>query len=267
MPASAWKMAVALAVGLTGFDTGTRAHDDLAGVDANIVTALDISDSIGRYEEWLEQTGTARAVLHPAFLEAVANGHHGQIGFAVYTWSDGGEYQVIIPWTRIDGPAAARSVAETIQSFRLIDRSDFPGTDEQAASEPRGGGPASVSGGLQGGMTDISGALAFGHGMLQAAPYSASRNVINLFTDGVDNVGEGPDRSRDLAVAAGETVNAIALGRHPDLPGYLAAHVAGGPGSFVMNLTDAAHASRAVEKKFALDLVAFGGSGASPAEL
>ena len=183
MPASARKIAVALAVGLTGFDTGTRAHDVLAGVDANIVTALDISDSIGRYEEWLEQTGTARAVLHPAFLEAVANGHHGQIGFAVYTWSDGGEYQVIVPWTRIDGPAAARSVAETIQSFRLIDRSDYAGTDDQTASELNGGGPASVSGGPQGGMTDVSGALAFGHGMLQAAPYSASRHVINLFTD------------------------------------------------------------------------------------
>lgn len=54
--------------------------------DANIVTAIDVSDSIGRHEEWLQQTRLVRALVHPDFLRAATAGPHRQIGFAVFTW-------------------------------------------------------------------------------------------------------------------------------------------------------------------------------------
>ena len=69
--------------------------------DANLITALDVSDSIMRHEEWIEFDGIARAVVHPDFLAAVLAGRHGRIGFAVYTWSSGGSYRVVVPWTVI----------------------------------------------------------------------------------------------------------------------------------------------------------------------
>ena len=253
------KLAAVLAATLVGVGPSALAHEDPPGVDANIVTALDISDSIGRFEQWLEQTGTARSVMHHTFIDAIASGHHRQVGFAVIAWSDGDEYQVVVPWTIIDGIGAARLVADAILSHDLIDRSRYGGTDDEGAEDPEMGLIEARMHRSHGGLTDVSGAISAGRSMLGLAPYKAPRNVINIFTDGVDNVGESPDRSRDLAVSAGETVNAIALGQDVNLLSYLETHVAGGPGSFVMNLTDAAHAPWIVERKFALDLLSSGG--------
>lgn len=249
------KPAAALSAMQAGTDSATYPHRGPVGVDANIVTALDVSDSIGRYEEWLEQVGTARSVMHHSFLSAIAHRRHSQIGFAVYTWSSGAEYRVIVPWTMIDGVDAASEVSDVLLSAQLVDRSDHGGTDDQGADDQNGFDGGSDVRKPHAGMTDISGAILFGHAMLRSAPYGALRKVINIFTNGMDNVGEGPDQSRDWAVAAGETVNAVALGHNMELPSYLEDHVAGGPGSFVMNLTDAADARGIIEKKFLLDLV------------
>jgi hypothetical protein len=49
-------------------------------VDANLVTALDVSDSIMRHEEWLEFEGLAKAVVSTAVLDAIAGGRYGRIG-------------------------------------------------------------------------------------------------------------------------------------------------------------------------------------------
>src|SRR4051794_28317180 len=50
-------------------------------VDANLVTALDVSYSVGRYEEFVEREGLAHALVHPQFLEAVRSGPQRRIGF------------------------------------------------------------------------------------------------------------------------------------------------------------------------------------------
>ena len=76
-------------------------------VDANLVTALDTSASVGRYEESLEREGLARAVSDPHFLEAVKTGPQRRIGFAVFTWSSHENVKTLVPWTTISTPEDA----------------------------------------------------------------------------------------------------------------------------------------------------------------
>jgi hypothetical protein len=94
-------------------------------VDANLVTALDISHSVGRYEEWVEREGLAQAVTHPRFIEAVRTGFHGQIGFAILIWSSHGHMKTLVPWTTIATPEDAMRVSQRLRSIHLIEESQL----------------------------------------------------------------------------------------------------------------------------------------------
>ncbi|RWP67321.1 MAG: DUF1194 domain-containing protein [Mesorhizobium sp.] len=83
-------LALPLMVFLCGASPAANAA--VPGTDANVVTAIDVSDSIGRYEEWLQQTGLVRALVHPDFLRAATAGPRRRIGFAVFTWSSDGKF-------------------------------------------------------------------------------------------------------------------------------------------------------------------------------
>lgn len=75
----------ALALGLFVVPTGhSLAEASRIETDANLVTALDLSDSIMRHEEWIEFDGLARAVTDREFLSAITEGPLGRIGFAVF---------------------------------------------------------------------------------------------------------------------------------------------------------------------------------------
>jgi hypothetical protein len=95
--------------------------------DANILTALDVSDSIDEPAVALQFEGMARAVLAPEFLQAVSAGTHGRIGFAVYTWAAGRNLRIVLPWTligsaddarRVSGPFGRRGLGEATDPHR-----------------------------------------------------------------------------------------------------------------------------------------------------
>lgn len=74
-----------LSIALTTCASAIAAGEAALPTDANLITAIDVSGSIGPQAEALELDGIARALLHPAFLETVAGGYHGRIGFAAFT--------------------------------------------------------------------------------------------------------------------------------------------------------------------------------------
>ena len=78
-------------------------------VDANLVTALDTSSSVGRFEEAVEREGLAHALVHPQFLEVVRSGPQGRVGFAVFTWSSHGHTRTVVPWTTIANAEDAKT--------------------------------------------------------------------------------------------------------------------------------------------------------------
>ncbi|HSA79849.1 MAG TPA: DUF1194 domain-containing protein, partial [Geminicoccaceae bacterium] len=139
--------------------SATSAFAEEPATDANLVTALDVSDSIMRHQEWLEFQGLAKAVMSAAFLDAIAAGAHGRIGFAVFTWSSGGRPASLVPWTTIETIDDARRIATLLRRAPKIDRSGWArrgnGSDTLAVPEHR---------------TDISTAIDYALDLLLVAP-------------------------------------------------------------------------------------------------
>ena len=49
-----------------------RDHPQPQATDFNIITAIDVSDSVDEHEEWLQLTGLARGVVDQTFLARIA---------------------------------------------------------------------------------------------------------------------------------------------------------------------------------------------------
>jgi hypothetical protein len=213
--------------------------------DVNLVTALDVSDSIMRHEEWLQIEGLANAVVSAAVLDAIAGGRHGRIGFAVHTWSSAGRFEIIVPWTLIESVDDAEGVATGLRRF-AVDRSSW--------KRPRN--DSGASGNTPDHRTDISGTIDFAASLALAAPHVSQRAVVNLCANGTDNVAEDPRAARDRAMAAGIVINGLVIGGKRGLAGYFREHVQGGAGSFVMEVTQPIALAQAMVEKLLRDLIA-----------
>jgi hypothetical protein len=211
------------------------AADELV-TDANIVTALDISDSIDPQATAIEIEGMATAIRAPEIMQAIQGGRHHRIGFAVFAWRDGA-YPELVSWTVIATAKDAAEVSERLESgFRAFAASDLP----SPMLAPH--------------MTDLSGAIDHAAILLLTAPYVAERSVINVVGNGWDNVGEGPRRARDRFVATGGTINGVILSFDPVLMGYYRSTVIGGPGSFLLSVDHPAAMEEVLARKFLYDI-------------
>lgn len=224
----------------------SRDHPRSAQTDFNLITAVDVSGSITRNEELLQYNGLARGVVDARFLARVAEGAERRIGFVVFSWSSGGQVEVVVPWTIIETRADAERVAAQLEAAPRIDRSAFG----------RYGPTTSGVGSVHGGMTDIGEAVQSAMALGLGAPFAARRSVINILSNGVDNDGPAPDGVRDQAISLGMTINGIVFGHRADLPGYFRDHVIGGPGAFLMTISEPADLPGVLEKKFWQDLIA-----------
>ena len=236
-----WSLGLALTV-----PSLPPAQADAPRTDANILTALDVSDSIDGATAALQFEGIAEAVLAPDFLQVVGTGSHGRIGFAVFTWAAGRNLHVVVPWTLIGSPDDARRVSAQLKAAASAKRASP--TDPKAAS-----GKGFVWYECR---TDLSAAIEHGRDLLDGAPYRARRQVLNLCANGEDNVGKGPSGARDRSLTAGVTVNAVALGERPELGPYLRDQVQDGPASFVLEAREHADFAEAMLRKFLMDLIA-----------
>jgi Protein of unknown function (DUF1194) len=213
--------------------------------DVNLITALDVSDSIMRHEEWLEVEGLAKAVTSAAVLDAIAGGRYGRIGFAVYTWSSAGRFHVVVPWTIIASLEDAEGIAKTLRGF-VVDRASWQ-------SDRNGSGGSDK---FPENLTDVSSAIDFAAKMALEAPHVSHRTVVNLCANGTDNVADDPRAARDRAMAAGIVVNGLVIGGKRGLAGYLREYVQGGAGSFVMEVVQPVALADAMIDKLLRDLIA-----------
>jgi Ca-activated chloride channel homolog len=210
--------------------------------DANIVTALDISDSIDARTIAIEIDGMAAAIRAPEILQAIRGGRHGQVGFAVFAWRDAA-YPELVSWSLIATAADAAAVSARLESsFRVFLASDVP----SPALDPH--------------MTDLSGAIDHAAVLLLTAPFVADRDIVNVIGNGWDNVGEGPQRARNRLLAKGVTVNGVVLGYDPVLMDYYRGTVIGGPGSFLLSAAEPAAMAQVLARKFLYDIASSGGA-------
>jgi hypothetical protein len=179
---------------------------DEAEVDVALALAIDCSYSVDSGEHQLQMQGFAAALQSPEVLKAIQSGAHQRIAIIVYQWSDVDSQRIIIPWTIVDSRQSADAVGRNLALGR------------RSISE---------------GGTAISSALMFGYSLFAEAP-RATRQVIDLATDGRNNMGTPTQQTRDLVVAQGVTINGLAIvNEWPTLDRYLENQVAGGDENFV----------------------------------
>jgi hypothetical protein len=100
------------------------------------------------------------------------------------------------------------------------------------------------------GETAIGEAVQFAVQQIASGPFRGSRRLIDVSGDGRSNVGVDPDGLRDDAVAAGITINGLAI-LNDDITLDLdyADHVIGGHDDFVMTTRDFDDFARAIRFK------------------
>ncbi|MGK7869286.1 DUF1194 domain-containing protein [Falsiroseomonas sp. E2-1-a20] len=204
-----------------------RAEDP---VDVALVLAVDVSRSVDADEARLQRLGYRTALTDAQLIQAIRGGMTGSIALAYVEWA-GIEYQrLVLPWTRIGTQQAAEAWATA------LDEAPF----------------ASLS------WTSISGAIDFSRRMLDGCPYEATRKVIDVSGDGVNNSGPPAEEARDRAVAEGITINGLPIlndrptfGRRPPIPLdiYFRESVIGGPGAFMIAAEDFGDFGQAVRRK------------------
>ena len=180
-------------------------------VDMALVLAVDCSFSVDLGEFALQMEGLGQAFRRAEVKHAIALGNLQRIAVSVVQWSDESNQAVVLPWTII----ASDDDAELL--------------GERLARMPRT---------LTEGGTSISSALLYSAALLTKAPRT-TRHVIDVSSDGRNNVGVPVNAVRDRLVAQGITINALTiLNEWPTLNIYFQNQVAGGEGHFVIPAND-----------------------------
>lgn len=182
--------------------------------DINMVVALDRSESVDLTARTAQVESLAAALTDPRFVAAVRAGWQGRIGLAVLTWSSFDRTRVVVPWTVIDGPEASAAIVATLR--------DYQARGADVEHKPQ---------------TDIALALSAGMRMLNAAPFQATKQILNVIADGIDNFGRETFIDRDLALDHGITINGLVHARGNAVPiveRFFETQVIGGPYAFVL---------------------------------
>ncbi|HEX3349508.1 MAG TPA: DUF1194 domain-containing protein [Acetobacteraceae bacterium] len=192
-------------------------------VDVELVLVSDVSRSIDDTEFDLEKKGYSAAFTDPQVIAAIKGGAVGAIAVSYVEFASSYETSKIIDWTVIRDAASAQAFVD-----RLV------------AAQRSAYGRTAIGSGIEMAMK-----------MLDQGDYEAQRKVIDVCGDGTNNNGPDVGSVRDAAVAAGLTINGLAIiNEHPvswtyahvQPPGGLAnwyrENVIGGNGSFVVEVHD-----------------------------
>jgi hypothetical protein len=190
-------------------------------VDLALVLAVDCSGSVNGYEFDLQMRGLAEAFRRPSVVNAIHAAAPNGVAVNLMQWSSVDQQGQAFGWLVVRDTQSAERVAD------LIDRT------------PRL---------VVNGATAISAALDYATRL--ALGVDAKRRVIDLSGDGRDNQSGKILEGRLKAVAAGITVNGLAiLNEDPLLEFYYLSEIIGGEGAFVLGADDYDDFAQAMEIK------------------
>ena len=208
-------------------------------VDLLLVLSSDVSRSVDHPKFLLQREGYATAISDPHVIDAIRSGPHQRIAVCFVEWSGFGAQKLVIDWTVIDGPGAARKFGDQLLEL-----------------------PRSFAD-----RTSISGGIEFAMAQLERAPFEAARRTIDVSGDGTNNAGRDVKLARDEAVAKGIVVNGLVIlsdrpvpwnAEHTNPPGglerYYQDNVIGGPGAFVLVAENFNSFGRAIIKKMIAEI-------------
>jgi hypothetical protein len=226
----------ALMFGLTAAAAQTPAGD-ANKVDLELVLAVDISYSMDEDELRLQRDGYVSAVLSRPVIDAIKQGVYGRIAVAYVEWAGAEQQTLLIDWQIIDGPQSAQAFA-----------------DKLVESSPN-----------RAYRTSISAALDYSSRLFAKNAYDGTRRVIDISGDGPNNQGNLITYMRDLVVNMGIGINGLPLAlKAPNsgsvdiqnLEDYYRECVIGGPGAFVIPVSDKEKFAEAIRTKLVLEISA-----------
>lgn len=208
-------------------------------VDLVLVLAADVSRSVDEDEFDLQRKGYAAAFTDPRVLAAIHSGTHHAIAVMLIEWSGAESQRVIAGWTVIRDEESGSVFAGMVRAA-----------------------PRSFAG-----FTSISAALDFSMKQFADSGVTTDRRIIDVSGDGTNNGGPPVTDARDAAVAAGVTINGLAIinphpnpgfSAHTQPPGGIGAYyrqnVAGGPGNFVLVIKDFSSFADAIVQKLVAEI-------------
>lgn len=200
-----------------------------AGVDLELAFVVDASGSIDDDETRLQRQGYADALAHPRVQRAITSGFLRSIAVAYVEFAGAGCTRISVPWTRIDGPDAAKAFGAAILAQERM---------------------------LCPGGNAISEAVAVAADAIGTNGFVGTRRVIDVSGDGPNTLGEPMELVRNMVVGLGITINGLVIERPsmPDLDVYYRQVITGGPGSFVIKAESRMTFARAILKKLILEI-------------
>jgi hypothetical protein len=215
-------------------------------VDLALVLVTDVSRSIDDTELDLEKQGYAAAFTDKEVIAAIRGGPIGRIAVSYIEFASNYEVRTVLDWTVISDQSSAGDFADKLTHAA---RSFW-------------------------GRTAISAGVDRAVQALAESGFEASRRVIDVCGDGTNNAGREVNEARDDAVAAGITVNGLAIiNEHPvswtyahvqppgGLANYYRENVTGGPGSFVLEVRDFHTFGEAMTRKLISEIAGIPPSG------
>ena len=181
-------------------------------VTLELILAVDSSMSVDVAEFALQMAGYAEAFRHPAVQRAIAATAPDGIAVTLVQFAESYQQAVVLDWTWMGDGQQAAGFADRV---------------------------ASVGRQLLGPGTALTAALRFAVALFQDNGYEGQRRVIDLSGDGRDNRAPTTTPPKAAAVAAGVTVNGLAIiSEDRELTDYYRREVIAGSDAFVLAVRD-----------------------------
>lgn len=207
-------------------------------VDLELVLAVDISGSVDPDEARLQRDGYLSALTDPEVVRTIRQGMLGKIAVTYVEWAGTGTAYTVAEWTLVKDEESARNFTDTIAKAPL-----------QTAR-----------------WTSISNAIEYALPRFENNGFEGTRRAIDISGDGPNNQGGLVTQRRDMAAAAGVTINGLPIVNDraspfgwpalPNLDLYYANCVIGGPGAFYVVANNFNDFARAIRKKLILEIAA-----------
>src|SRR4030095_3203755 len=175
------RLALALACAIC---SGAAVAQDRQRVDVSLVLTVDASGSIDSDEFLLQKQGIAGAVANPEVLSTIRSGRNGRIAIAYVEWGAPGGAQMMVDWMLVEDAASAAAFGDAVLTA-----------------------PRSVQS-----YNAIGDAIDLAVKLFEVCPCQPTRRIIDVSGDTPDpRTHPPPPRARTAAVAAGITINALAI--------------------------------------------------------
>lgn len=224
-----WRSAHAmiLAVGLFASSgntvSGSEAAKNTTPVDLALILAVDSSSSVDGPEYDLQIHGYANAFRDDEVIDAIERLDGTGIAVTFVQWSANFQQFQTVPWLQVVDRASAEAFATAIetQSRKFV-----------------------------GFGTALGSAIEYSVGLFPKSRYRGRRKSIDISADERANMGAHPSYTREMATAAGITINGLAiLHDHPNLSDYFHANVITGPDAFVQTVASYDDIANAIKRK------------------